>query len=82
MSVLDKLKQPIFWKNFAKIALPFFIVVIVVSLLIESFSAIFSGDFATVNQENFANGQWKIFFGFKLSFTMIYAFYITNKNMK
>lgn len=82
MSFISKLKQPLFWRNFLKIALPFFIVVVVISLLLESSKAIFSGDFATVNQDNFANGQWKTFFGFKLVFTFVYAFYITNKNMK
>lgn len=82
MGFINKLKQPLFWKNFLKIALPFFIVVVVISLLLESSKAIFSGDFARVNQENFANGQWKSFFGFKVVFTVVYALYITNKNMK
>lgn len=82
MSFINKIKQPLFWQNFAKIALPFFIVVVVISLLIESSSAIFSGDFQAVNQENFANGKWKTFFGFKIVFTAVYALYITNKNMK
>jgi fucose 4-O-acetylase-like acetyltransferase len=82
MNFTDKIKQPLFWKNFAKIAVPFFIVVTLISLLIESSSAIFSGDFETVNRENFANGKWKTFFGFKVVFTGIYAMYITNKNMK
>jgi fucose 4-O-acetylase-like acetyltransferase len=82
MNFTDKIKQPLFWKNFAKIAVPFFIVVTIISLLIESSSAIFSGDFEIVIQENFANGKWKTFFGFKVVFTAIYAMYITNKNMK
>ena len=82
MGFTDKIKQPLFWRNFAKIAIPFFILVIVVSLLLESSGAIFSGDFESVNQENFANGKWKTFFGFKVVFTFVYALFITNKNMK
>lgn len=82
MKFTDKIQQPIFWKNFAKIAIPFFIVVTIISLLLDSSSAIFSGDFKAVNQENFANGKWKTFFGFKIVFTAVYALFITNKNTK
>jgi hypothetical protein len=82
MGFIDKIKQPLFWKNFAKIALPFFIIVTLISLFLESSSAIFSGDFKTVRQENFANGKWKSFWGFKIVFTILYALVITNKNMK
>ena len=52
---LDKLKNPIFWSNFLKVALPFFFFVTIISLLINSSSAIFSGDFMAVAEENFAN---------------------------
>ena len=82
MSFLDKIKQPIFWTSFAKIALPFFIIVVVISLLMNSFSEIFSGDFETVNQINFAEGKWKNFFGFKIVFSTVYGLYTTNKKMK
>ncbi|PWG06877.1 hypothetical protein [Polaribacter aquimarinus] len=82
MSFLEKIKQPIFWTNFAKVAIPFFIIVTLISLLINSSSEIFSGDFETLNKNNFAEGKWKNFFGFKIVFSTIYGLYITNKNMK
>ena len=82
MSFLEKIKQPIFWTNFAKVAIPFFIIVTLISLLINSSSEIFSGDFETLNKNNFAEGKWKNFFGFKIVFSIIYGLYITNKNMK
>ena len=82
MSFINKIKQPIFWTNFAKVAIPFFIIVTVISLLINSSSEIFSGDFETLNKNNFANGKWKNFFGFKIIFSSLYGLYITNKNMK
>ena len=82
MSLLEKIKQPMFWTNFAKVAIPFFLIVTVISLLINSSSEIFSGDFETLNKNNFADGKWKNFFGFKIIFSSIYGLYITNKNMK
>ncbi len=82
MSFLEKIKQPIFWTNFAKVAFPFFVIVTVISLLINSSSEIFSGDFETLNKNNFSDGKWKNFFGFKIVFSAIYGLYMTNKNMK
>ncbi|WP_299059965.1 hypothetical protein [uncultured Polaribacter sp.] len=82
MTFLEKIKQPIFWSNFAKVAIPFFIIVTLVSLLMNSSSAIFSGDFNKVSEANFTNGKWKNFFGFKIVFSTFYGLYITNKKMK
>ena len=82
MSFLDKVKQPIFWTSFAKVAIPFFIIVTIISLLMNSFSEIFLGDFETVNQNNFSDGKWKNFFGFKIVFSTVYGLYTTNKKMK
>jgi hypothetical protein len=82
MTFLEKIKQPLFWSNFAKIAIPFFVIVTIVSLLMKSSSEIFSGDFNTVNQNNFADGKWKNFFAFKVIFSAVYGLYITNKKMK
>ena len=81
MSFLDKIKQPIFWTYFAKVAIPFFVIVTLISLLMNSSSEIFSGDFETVNQNNFADGKWKNFFGFKVVFSTVYGLYTTNKKM-
>ncbi len=81
MSFLDKIKQPIFWSYFAKVAIPFFVIVTVISLLMNSSSEIFSGDFAGVNSSNFADGKWINFFGFKVVFSAVYGLYTTNKKM-
>ena len=82
MPFIDKIKQPEFWFNFAKVAIPFFVVVTIISLLINSSSEIFSGDFETLSKNNFSDGKWKNFFGFKLVFSVFYGVYITNKKMK
>lgn len=82
MAFLDKIKQPEFWSNFSKVAIPFFVFVTIISLLINNFSDIFSGNFEAVNQTNFAGDKWKNFFGFKIVFSVFYGLYITNKKMK
>ena len=82
MSFKEKINNPIFWSNFVKVAVPFFIVVTLVSLLMNSWREIFAGDFATVLDANFMDGKWKSFFGFKIIFSAFYGLYITNKNMK
>ena len=80
--VFARLQTRIFWQNFVKVAFPFFIVVTLISLLINSWREIFSGDFAAVAEANFNDGKWENFFGFKLFFSTFYALYITNKKMK
>jgi hypothetical protein len=81
MSFVEKIKHPQFWANFTKVAVPFFIIVVVISLFINSFSEIFSGDFETLYQRNFSDGKWKNFFGFKIVFSVFYGLYITYKKM-
>lgn len=82
MTFKEKIKQPLFWTNFFKVAVPFFVIVTVISLLINSSSEIFSGDFETLNNYNFSEGKWKSFFGLKVIFSAFYGLYITNKKMK
>ena len=82
MVFLDKIKQPEFWSNFSKVAIPFFVFVTIISLLINNFSDIFSGNFEAINQANFADGKWKNFFSFKIIFSVFYGLYTTNKKMK
>ena len=82
MSFLEKIKQPQFWSNFTKIALPFFIIVTIFSLLFNHFSEIFSGDFETLYQARFSEGKLKSFFGVKIVFSVIYGLYTTHKKMK
>lgn len=82
MGLLENIKKENFWINFTKVTIPFFIIVTVISLLIDSFSEIFSGDFKTVFQDNFAAGKWQSFFAYKVVFSVFYGLYITNKNTK
>ncbi len=82
MNFFNKIQQPIFWSNFIKVALPFFIIVTLFSLFMNSWRDIFAGDFVKVNEINFTEGKWQRFFGIKIVISFIYGLYVTNKNMK
>lgn len=82
MSLLNKMKRPEFWQNFLKVAIPFFIVVTIISLIMNSWREIFAGDFTAVAETNFTAGKWKNFWGIKIVISIVYGLYITSKNMK
>ena len=82
MKFTEKIKHPEFWRNFVRVAIPFFIIVVVISLLWNSWSNIFAGDFEAVASTNFNDGKWKTFFGVKVFVCFFYGLYVTNKNMK
>ncbi len=82
MSFLEKIKQKEFWNNTLKIAIPFFIFVTIISLLMNSWREIFAGDFTKVAEANFTNGKWIQFWSYKVVLSLFYGMYMTNKNMK
>lgn len=82
MKFLEKIKQPLFWNNVSKVAIPFFIMVTLISLLMNSWEAIFAGDFSRVNEVNFSEGKWMNFWGLKVFLSTFYGIYVTNKKMK
>lgn len=77
-----RMQTKIFWTNFFKIAIPFFIVVTLFSLFLNNWRDIFAGDFIAVSETNFSDGKWKSFWGIKLIVSLLYAFYTANKKMK
>ena len=82
MKFLEKIKQAPFWNNVSKVAIPFFIMVTLISLLMNSWEAIFAGDFGRVNEVNFSDGKWLNFRGIKVFLSAFYGIYVTNKKMK
>lgn len=82
MTFQEKIKTPIFWKHTLKIAFLFFIFLVIISLLINSFSDIFKFDIEAINATNFDNGQWKRFLGSKVIIAFLYGMWVTNRNMK
>ncbi|WP_439131798.1 hypothetical protein [Polaribacter sp.] len=82
MAFFKKIQKTEFWKNTVKIAIPFFIFVTIISLLMNSWREIFAGDFTKVAEVNFNNGKWITFWGYKVFLSLVYGIYMTNKNMK
>lgn len=82
MSFIQKVQRKNFWNAFLKVFIPFFLVLTLFSLFMNSWKDIFAGNFDAVNQLNFSQGKWIRFFGIKLIITFLYSLWMTNKNFK
>ncbi|MCF6348256.1 MAG: hypothetical protein L3J20_08150 [Flavobacteriaceae bacterium] len=82
MIFLEKIKTPIFWKSTLKVTIPFFIALIIISLLFNSFSNIINFDLEAIKAANFSDGKWKQFLLTKSVVSLLYGIWITNRNMK
>lgn len=82
MSFFKKIKQKEYWQNTLKIALPFFVFVTIISLIMNSWRDVFAGDFIKLINDNFSDGKWMTFWGYKIFLSLVYGMYMTNKNMK
>ncbi len=81
MTLKEILTSKLFWISLLKISLIFFLVLSLVALLFNSASAIFSGDWNTVVEQNFSEGKWQIFVGTKLLFSFLYGMWVVVKKM-
>ena len=82
MALSENIKKSFFWLNVIKIGIVFVFFLSIVSLLFNSFSDIFSGDWQAVLEKNFNNQLWKRFFSTKVIAGFVYGVYVSNKNMK
>lgn len=82
MSLLKKIQKGSFWINVLKVSIPFLIFVTLFSLLVNSGSALFSGDLETVNAINFSENKWQRFWLTKVTVSILYAIYVVNKKTK
>lgn len=82
MGLLTNIQHITFWKNVLKISIPFLLIVAVFSLLFNTGSAVFSGDFEKVYAFHFAENKWIRFWLSKAVISLLYGLYITNKSMK
>ena len=82
MAFSENIKKSFFWSNTIKIGIVFVFFLSIVSLLLNSFSDIFSGNWQAVLEQNFSNQLWKRFFSPKVIAGFVYGVYISNKNMK
>ncbi len=81
MTFLEKAKTGIFWKNVLKISITFFIILIIISLLFNSFSSIIDFDIEAIKSQNFNEGKWKTFFITKSVVSLLYGIWVTNRKM-
>ena len=82
MALSENIKKSLFWINAIKIGIVFVFFLSIVSLLLNSFSDIFSGSWQAVLEQNFSNQLWKRFFSTKVIAGFVYGVYVSNKNMK
>ena len=82
MALSENIKKSFFWLNVIKIGIVFVFFLSIVSLLFNSFSDIFSGNWQSVLEQNFSNQLWKRFFSTKVIAGFVYGVYVSNKNMK
>ena len=82
MALSENIKKSFFWLNAIKIGIVFVFFLSIVSLLLNSFSDIFSGNWQSVLEQNFSNQLWKRFFSTKVIAGFVYGVYVSNKNIK
>ena len=82
MALSENIKKSFFWFNTIKIGIVFVFFLSIVSLLLNSFSDIFSGNWQAVLEQNFSNQLWKRFFSTKVIAGFVYVVYVSNKNTK
>ena len=82
MALSENIKKSLFWINAIKIGIVFVFFLSIVSLLLNSFSDIFSGNWQAVLEQNFSNQLWKRLFSTKVIAGFVYGVYVSNKNMK
>ena len=82
MAFSENIKKSFFWSNTIKIGIVFVFFLSIVSLLLNSFSDIFSGNWQVVLEQNFSNQLWKRFFSTKVIAGFVYGVYVSNKNTK
>ncbi|MCK0129957.1 hypothetical protein MWU59_00430 [Flavobacteriaceae bacterium F08102] len=82
MTFLGKIKQGIFWKRAAFIIIPFFLFMVILGLMFNSFSAIIQFDMEAINEQNFSEGKWKYFLASKIFISAAYGIWLTARNTK
>ena len=73
MALSENIKKSFFWLNTIKIGIVFVFFLSIVSLLLNSFSDIFSGNWQAVLEQNFSNQLWKRFFSTKFIAGFVYG---------
>lgn len=71
-----------FWGKVLQIATVFFCILVILSLLFHSYSALFKLDWQAVADENFNGGKWIWFFISKIVVSLVYGIWVTARNLR
>jgi len=82
MTFQEKIKTSLYWKHTLRMALLFFILLIIFSLLFNSFTDILKFDIDAVEATNFADGKWRKFMGTKGAISLLYSMFVVARKMK
>ena len=81
MGMLDNFKNKQYWIVVLKLGVIFFVLFMGFSLLFAQFSNVFSGNFAQIYQEEWADGKWVNDVLLKGAISLVYAMYMVSKRM-
>lgn len=81
MGFSDKLRNKQYWIEVFKLGIIFFVLFMGFSLLFAQFSNVFSGNFAQIYEEEWANGKWIKDVALKGTISLVYSMYMVNKRM-
>ncbi|HET8884799.1 MAG TPA: hypothetical protein VFM70_00450 [Salinimicrobium sp.] len=82
MGYLDNFKSAFFWSNVAKLAIFFFVVFILISLLISHFSDVFAGNWEAIAEAEWTDGKWKSYFLIRIAISIAYAVYMVSRKSR
>lgn len=71
-----------FWGKVLQVATVFFFILVILSLLFHSYSALFKLDWQVVAEENFTGGKWIWFFISKIAVSLVYGIWVTARNLR
>ena len=81
MGILENIKSKQYWIEVVKLGVIFFVLFMGSSTLIAHFSNVFSGNFAAIYKEEWADGKWVGDVALKGIISFIYAMYMVSRRM-
>lgn len=81
MGIMDNFKNKQYWIEVMKLGVIFFVLFMGFSTLIAHFSKVFSGDFAAIYREEWADGKWVADVALKGVISFVYAIYMVSRRM-
>ena len=82
MGYMDNFNSRDFWMDVLKLGVVFFLVFVVISVIISHFRQLMAGDFQTIYEDEWADGQWQNYFGIKAAISFVYAVYMTSRRRR